>query len=371
MHNYIKRELSEEELSVYSRQIALNEIDYEGQLRLRNAKACVVGMGGLGSIIALKLVAMGVGRIRIIDRDIVSRSDLHRQYLYDIDSVGLPKVEVAFQKLKRLNPDVEIEPVADSFNSNNSLEILKDSDVVLDGLDRPEIRYVLNRASHILKIPYVFAGAIECHGNVSTIVPGKTACLECFMMGVKDEEVPKCAVVGVHPSILAIVTAIEVFEAVRIMIGKEPTLMNKLLYINLVDMNFKNFNLSKYDDCPVCGRNGRHLTIPKAEKFFEETCARDGRRTFIITIKKRAEIDFKQLMEILKRKGFHIKKIGKMGITFEYNKEIQGSLLKSGTIIYQTSPQITSDPVKEIMKITDSILVDGLKFPSDLIPEIY
>ena len=106
----MSQKLSDAELDTYSRQIALNDIDYSGQLKLRNAKACIIGLGGLGSPIALKLVAMGVRYLRMVDRDIVSRSDLHRQYLYDVDSVGKPKVEVAFRKLSRLNPDVKLHP---------------------------------------------------------------------------------------------------------------------------------------------------------------------------------------------------------------------------------------------------------------------
>ncbi len=106
----MKQELSDAELETYARQIALEDIGYDGQLKLRNAKACIIGLGGLGSLIALKLVGMGIGYLRIVDRDIVSRSDLHRQYLYDVDSVGEPKVEVALRKLSRVNPDVKLDP---------------------------------------------------------------------------------------------------------------------------------------------------------------------------------------------------------------------------------------------------------------------
>ncbi|MGC8850524.1 MAG: HesA/MoeB/ThiF family protein, partial [Candidatus Bathyarchaeia archaeon] len=111
--------LSSEELELYSRQLVLDEIGYEGQLKLKGGRILLAGAGGLGSPIALQLVAMGVGYLRIVDRDVVSISDLHRQYLYDIDSVGLPKVEVAASKLSALNPKVEIDPVPISINSWN------------------------------------------------------------------------------------------------------------------------------------------------------------------------------------------------------------------------------------------------------------
>jgi adenylyltransferase/sulfurtransferase len=139
-------ELSDTELETYARQIVLDEIGYDGQLRLRNAKACVIGMGGLGTLIAQKLVGMGIGYLRIVDRDIVSQSDLHRQFLYDTDTVGMPKVEVALQRLKLLNPDVEIDPIPETLNSINKNELISDMDVILDGLDNPEIRYLINRA---------------------------------------------------------------------------------------------------------------------------------------------------------------------------------------------------------------------------------
>ena len=209
----MREELTDEELDIYSRQIVLADIGYDGQLKLRDAKVCLVGVGGLGSPVALKLAGMGVGYLRMIDRDIASRSDLHRQHLYDADSIGLPKVEVAFQKLSRLNPDVTLDPVPESLNSVNAEQLLSGMDLVIDGLDRPEPRYILNRTCNKLKIPYIFGAAIEAFGNVSTILPGQTFCLECFMPGLKDEDLPVCGVVGVHPSILGIVSSAQVSEA--------------------------------------------------------------------------------------------------------------------------------------------------------------
>ena len=120
--------------------------------------------------------------LRFVDRDIVSRSDLHRQHLYDAESLGRPKVEVAFNKLSRLNPDVALEPVPESLNSANAEELIAGMDVVIDGLDRPEPRYIVNRVCNKLKIPYVFGAAIEAFGNVSTILP-------CTLADAKLDEV--------------------------------------------------------------------------------------------------------------------------------------------------------------------------------------
>jgi adenylyltransferase/sulfurtransferase len=365
----MKKELSDVELETYSRQIALQDIDYDGQLKLRNAKACIIGMGGLGSLLALKLVAMGIGYLRIVDRDIVSRSDLHRQYLYDVDSVGHPKVEVALRKLGRLNPDVTLDPIPESLNATNVNDVIGGVDIVLDGLDRPEPRYLVNRTCVRLKIPYVFGAAIEAFGNLSTIVPGKTICLECFMPGLKEEDLPKCAVVGVHPSVLGIVTAVQTFEAVRVLMGQEPTLLNKLLYIDLREMKFHTLSIDRLENCPVCGDRPEGSPEPLVDKLFEETCARDGRRNFIISPKQRIEIDLEKLRLLLDQRGFPVKTFSSFGITFEQSEHMATSILKSGTMVVQTSPMLESSPKDDVLETYKSILIDGLGLSPTILPE--
>jgi len=365
-----EQELSDVQLETYSRQIVLADIGYNGQLKLRNAKACIIGLGGLGSLIALKLVGMGIGYLRIVDRDIVSRSDLHRQYLYDADSVGRPKVEVALERLSRLNPDVELDPFVESLNSTNAGEVIGGVDAVLDGLDRPEPRHLVNRTCNKLKIPYILGAAIEAFGNVSTIVPGQTFCLECFMAGLRDDDLPKCGVVGVHPSVLGIVTAVQVSEAVRLLIGQEPKLLNKLMYINLREMKFDTVNLVSREDCPVCGVRPEGVPEPLPDRLFEETCARDGRRNFIISPKGRIEIDFERVRMILSEKGFRVKTTGVFGITFEQSQDVLTSILKSGIMIVQTSPKVKGNPKEDVIETYKSILIDGLGLPDLILPEV-
>ena len=364
------QDLSNAELEIYARQIVLDEIGYDGQVKLRNAKACIIGMGGLGSMIAPKLVGMGIGYLRIVDRDIVSRSDLHRQLLYDVDAVGRPKVEVAFQKLSRLNPDVTLDPFPESLNSTNVEELIGGMDIVLDGLDRPEPRYLINRTCFKSNIPYVFGAAIQTLGNVSTIVPGQTLCLECFMGGLKEDDLPKCGVVGVHPSVLGIVTAVQVFEVVRLIVGQEPTLLNKLFYIDLGDMKFHTLKLSIREDCPVCSAQPKRNPDLIEDKLFEETCARDGRRNFVISPKKRVEIDLEKLSPILDKKGFPIQSSGLLGITFEQLDDITTSILKSGVMIVQTPPSLTRDMKEDVMATYETILIDGLGLSRDILPEV-
>ena len=150
-------ELSSKELERYSRQIMLEEIGYDGQLKLKNAKVCVVGVGGLGNPIATRLVAMGVGKIRIVDRDVIELSNLHRQTMFDESDIGQVKVEAAARKLKKMNPDVIIEALPVSVNDYTALDIVEGCDVVIDALDSVNARYSLNKACikkilHLLQV---------------------------------------------------------------------------------------------------------------------------------------------------------------------------------------------------------------------------
>ena len=362
------KKLTDKELETYSRQIVLADIGYDGQLKLRNSKACLIGIGGLGAPIATKLVAMGLGYLRFVDRDVVSRSDLHRQHLYDANSVGLPKVEIAQHKLSKLNPDVKLDPIAESLNSINAEELIRGMDVVIDGLDRPEPRYLLNRACNRLKIPYVFGAAIEAFGNVSTLLPGQTFCLECFMPGLKDEDLPVCGVVGVHPSVVGIVSAVQVSEAVRLLIGQEPKLFNKLFYIDLRAFEFNILEIKALDSCRVCGNHPDGPPDPLKDKLFEETCARDGRRNFVISPKKRVNIPQKKLGKVLNRGGFAVQSASRFGTTFNFGQEICACILKSGIMIAQTPPEMPEATRVKVFEIYRSIMIEGLGLPPDILP---
>lgn len=364
----MRKELTDEELETYSRQIVLADIGYDGQLKLRNARVCLVGAGGLGSPVALKLVGMGIGYLRVVDRDIVSRTDLHRQYLYDTDSIGMPKVEVLFEKLNRLNPDVTLDPVPESLNSINAEELLAGMDVIIDGLDRPEPRYIVNRTCNRLKIPYIFGAAIEAFGNVSTILPGQTFCLECFMSGLRDEDLPVCGVVGVHPSVLGIISALQVSEAVRVLTGRPPKLHNKLLYVDLRELEFNILDIPALESCKVCGTKPDGAPEAVQDRFFEETCARDGRRNFVISPRKRIEIDIKQLEAIIKARSMGVKKSGRLGITFQKTARITACILKSGIMIAQTPPRLEENIKNEVIEIYRSILIEGLGLSGDILP---
>jgi len=175
------RELSREELETYSRQIALRDIGVSGQEKIRRARVCVIGVGGLGSAIVAQLAGMGVGLLRIVDRDLVERVNLHRQSLYDVDSLGMPKVEAAENRVRRINPDVRVEALTLSVGEHNAEKVVEDMDIVLDGLDSLAARRIVNRACVKHGKPYLFGAAVEMFGNASTIIPGETPCLDCFL----------------------------------------------------------------------------------------------------------------------------------------------------------------------------------------------
>ena len=326
--------LSEEELKYYSRQIVMAEIGYNAQLKLKNSKACLLGVGGLGSTAAMQLAAMGVGHLRIVDRDVVDLTNLHRQHLYGVDDVGYPKVEAAVKRLHNLNPYITLEPLPLSINENNAEEITKGMDVVVDGLDSMAARYAINRACVKLGVPYVFGAAITTTGNLSTIVPGETACLECFYGSLDDKKLPKCGVVGVHPSVVNIIASLEVSEAIRILTEKPPLLVNKLLHFDLDEMECNEIILSKVDSCPVCGVNPACSPMPLQRGMVEEICGRRGRKVFVVVPEERLDGNLLELGKYLKRKGFSIKVEGKLGLTF-VRDDFKASVLKSGIIILE------------------------------------
>jgi len=361
----LKDELPEEEFETYSRQIVLKDIGYEGQLKLRKSRVCIVGLGGLGCPLAVQLTAMGVGYLRLVDRDVVERSNLQRQHLYDVKTIGYPKVEVAARKLGDLNPDVEIEPTTVSINTDNGEDVLKGVDVVADGLDRIETRYVVNRACVKLGIPYVFGAAVEAFGNASTIIPGKTACLECFFPNLRDELLPTCGAVGVHPSVLGVVSSLEVSEVTRLIIGEKPLLADRLIYCDLRHLTFDKISVSRLEDCPVCGSKSPRSPAPVRRKFVEEICGRSGKRVFVIIPKENLELPMENLHKYVDSKENPPRVKAHLGVTFGYNSETTVSILRSGVMIIEgTRSQ------EAALKIYEEVVVDSLHIPRSRIEQL-
>jgi len=355
-------DLSDQELEYYSRQIVLPEIGYSGQLKLRNSGVCIVGLGGLGSPAALQLAAMGVGNLRLVDRDVVELSNLQRQHLYSVNFLGYPKVEVAAKRLCELNPDIEVEPLPFSLNVSNAEDIVRDVDVVVDGLDRMTPRYALNRSCVKLGVPYVFGAAITTFGNVSTIIPHETPCLECFQGNLDDEALPTCAVVGIHPSILNIIASVEVSEATRIILGEKPRLASKILHCDIGDMKFEEVEISRAENCPVCGSKPLGPPMALRQKLITEVCGREGKRVFVIAPRRNLELNMEELYSLVKKKEFKIEVKADLGITFDNGLDGTASILKSGIMVIDGSRD-----EREAYDFFSELIINGLKIPPSTI----
>ena len=249
--------LTDSQRERYSRMLALRNFSDDDMESIMNTTIAVVGAGGLGSPALRLLTAIGFGRIRIIDRDIVELSNIQRQTVYNTQDIGEPKVEAASANLQMLNPNVEFDPVCISIQEDNATNLLRGTDIILDGLDSFKARRAVNRASLDLDIPYIFAGAVEYYANLSTFIPGKTGCFACVMGDAQDNPDNTCAQVGVTPTLLSLAAAVEVNEAVLLATGQKPTLENRLMTIDSSTLAFDFFDIGKSDECSVCSKSVR------------------------------------------------------------------------------------------------------------------
>ena len=255
--------------------------------------------------------------MRIVDRDVIELSNLHRQTMFDEDDVGQVKVEVAAKKLKKLNPDCKIEALAVSVNDYTALEVVEGCDVVIDALDSVNARYALNKACVKFGIPFVTGAAVGVSGQAFTILPKQSACYYCMFPELNEDTMPTCSIEGVHPSILSIVGGIEVAEAVKIIIGKKPSLSEKILHIDLENLDFNSTRTFRAEECPICG-TGKLEVIPKKELILEELCGRNrGKRTYSITPTDTFDLDVPKVTTIAKEKGFIVENQGELGLSLE------------------------------------------------------
>jgi len=325
-------ELSKKELDKFSRQVMLEEIGYTGQLKLKNAKICVIGVGGLGNPITSRLAAMGAGTLRIVDRDVIELSNLHRQTMFDENDVGHVKVEVAAKKLSEKNPDCKIEPLAVSVNEYTALEVIEGCDVVIDALDSVDARYALNKACVKLGIPFVTGAAVGVTGQAFTILPKKSACYYCMFPDLNEDSMPTCSLEGVHPSILSIIGGIEVAEAIKVIMGKIPSLSDKILHVDIESMDFTSTRTFRADECPICG-TGKLEETAKEELILEELCGRNrGKRTFSITPTSTFDLNVDSVTAVAKSKGLLVDNQGELGLSLR-NNDLSVSFMKKGSAV--------------------------------------
>jgi molybdopterin/thiamine biosynthesis adenylyltransferase len=247
--------LSESELERYSRQLVLPDWSGQAQERLKQSSAIVVGAGALGSPAATYLAAAGIGRLGIVDEDVVELSNLHRQPLHYSPDVGRQKAENAALKLGVLNPEVAIDPYPVRIDAQNAAAIVMGADVVVDCSDSFETRYVVNDACCSQRVPLVEAGVLGWQGLVLSVRPGESACYRCaFPTEPPAGSVPSCREAGVLGATAGIVGSIQALEAIKLAAGVGRPLLDRILQLDAESMEQMIVSTTRRADCPACGR---------------------------------------------------------------------------------------------------------------------
>jgi adenylyltransferase/sulfurtransferase len=247
-------DLSKEEILRYSRHLIMPEVTIEGQRRLKDGSVLLIGAGGLGSPAALYLAAAGVGRIGIVDFDVVDVTNLQRQVLHDSTWLGKPKLESARARLGALNPHVTVETHETPFARDNALEILASYDVVVDGTDNFETRYLVCDASYLLKKPNVYGSIFRFEGQASVFWPDRGPCYRCLYPEPPPPGlVPSCAEGGVLGILPGVVGTIQATEAIKVLAGIGEPLVGRLLLYDALRMSFEELRLRRDPACPLCG----------------------------------------------------------------------------------------------------------------------
>jgi sulfur-carrier protein adenylyltransferase/sulfurtransferase len=259
--------LSKEEIMRYSRHLIMPEVGMEGQLKIKGAKVLCIGTGGLGAPLGLYLAAAGVGRLGLVDFDVVDSTNLQRQVLFGTADVGKPKTEAAANRLRDLNPDIRIDTFETQLTSANAFELFKDYDILVDGTDNFPTRYLVNDASVLLGKPNVYGSIFRFEGQITVFGAPGGPCYRCLYPEPPPPGlVPSCAEGGVLGVLPGIVGTIQAAEALKLIIGKGDPLIGRLLLFDALAMKFRELKLRKNPDCPVCGT---HPTVTKLIDYAE------------------------------------------------------------------------------------------------------
>ena len=248
-------ELGNDALKRYSRQLVLPEVGLDGQRKIRSSRVLCVGAGGLGSPVALYLAAAGVGRLGIVDSDIVELSNLHRQILHETPEVGQPKTSSAATRLGRMNPDIEIVTHPCRLTSSNAEEIIREYDIVVDGTDNFPTRFLVNDACVMLKKPNVYGSILRFEGQASVFGPHLGGpCYRClYPEPPPPGTVPSCAEGGVMGALPGIIGTIQAMETLKLILGAGESLMGRLMLVDALKMRFREIRVRRDPGCPVCG----------------------------------------------------------------------------------------------------------------------
>ena len=260
--------LSNNEVARYSRHLIMPEVGMEGQLKLKAASVLCVGAGGLGSPVALYLAAAGVGRIGIVDFDVVDYSNLQRQIIHGTPDVGRPKLESARDRLHAINPEITVVTHDAALSSANALGLLAEYDIVVDGTDNFPTRYLVNDACVILGKPNVYGSIFRFEGQASVFATKNGPCYRCLYPEPPPPGlVPSCAEGGVLGILPGVVGTIQATEAVKLIIGAGEPLINRFMIYDALRMRFRELKLQKDPECPVCGDNPTVTDLIDYEQF--------------------------------------------------------------------------------------------------------
>ena len=258
----------------YARQVILPEVGEAGQARLAEASVLIVGAGGLGTPVALYLAAMGVGRLGLVDGDEVDLSNLHRQVMYTTADVGRRKVDAAADRIAALNPEIVVERYGFRLEASNALATIQGYDLVVDGTDTFETRYLVNDACLLTGVPNVFASVSQFEGQASVFAYPDGPCYRCvFPTPPPEGSVLSCAeggVLGVLPGMMGMIQAA---EAARLLLGIGEPLVGRLLLVDAASMRFRTLDVERDADCPACGPSRRLRDLASFGADYDPTCA--------------------------------------------------------------------------------------------------
>jgi len=260
--------LSLQEIRRYGRHLIMPEVGIEGQRRIKNARVLIVGAGGLGAPVSLYLTAAGVGKIGLVDFDEVDETNLQRQVIFTTPDVGRKKVDVAKDRLLKLNPHIEVETYDTQLSSDNALEIISNYDIVVDATDNFPTRYLLSDACVFLKKPLVYGSIFRFDGQVSVFHAEKGPCYRCLYPEPPPPGlVPSCAEGGVLGVLPGIIGSLQANETLKLIVGIGQPLIGRLLLVDALNMTFRELSINKDRNCPVCGDNPTIKELIDYEQF--------------------------------------------------------------------------------------------------------
>jgi len=266
--SYANMELSKNEIERYSRHLIMPEVGMEGQKRLKATKMLLIGTGGLGAPLGLYLAAAGVGKLGLVDFDVVDFSNLQRQIIHSTADVGRPKLESAQEKILAINPNVKVETYDVALRSDNALDIIEDYDVVIDGTDNFPTRYLVNDACVLLDKPNVYGSIFRFEGQASVFYAKEGPCYRCLYPEPPPPGlVPSCAEGGVLGILPGIIGLIQATEAIKLALGKGQSLVGRLVLYDALAMKFRELKLRKNPECLVCGDNPTVTELIDYEQF--------------------------------------------------------------------------------------------------------